>query len=697
MIRKFLPAIHLAAVLVVGSVTWYLAQSGKLAPLTRLNLRLEDTLVAQGSKTGQPGQMIFLALDESSLDLSQMAEEDLANSRPLRLMSESFPWSREVYAEAMNKVLAAGASVVALDILINHPGAGDAALRQTLERNPDRTVMVVNFAELQTDSGHAMHILTPISESVWPPNRPLSSGLGFANFFPDGDKVVRRAAYAVTLNEVNLRPRIEGDEDVLSLAAAVNKGSGQPASLPDQRQNRFRPAREDAIIRIPLWQIFDEAFWQNNLQNGAIFEGKPVLIGPQAKRFQDFHPTPWNDTAPGPEIHLEALSALQEGAFFKEAPGWLNALALLLVLGLACAALVLVQRPFLSTALLLVLGVSLVGGIFAFYELASLLIPPLYPLAGLAIYGLFGLTLNFALERSERSRVRRTFERYVSRDVVREILDQQQSILHSLGGARKPACILFSDIRGFTSMTESRDPADVVSQLNQYLGSMVEQVFDQQGTLDKFIGDAVMATWGTVTTKGPEADSRAAVTSALGMLGALAELNRKWEKENKPVLRIGVAVHRGEVIFGNIGSEKKMEPTVIGDAVNTAARLESLTKKYGLSLILSDSIGRMVRKHFPLQTVDTVKVVGRQQALSLYTVCLNEDQQPWAPTWLEHHEAGWGKFRKRQFLEAAAEFETCLEQNPAEQLAARMAERCRQLIKNPPPEDWQPVTVFDEK
>ena len=195
------------------------------------------------------------------------------------------------------------------------------------------------------------------------------------------------------------------------------------------------------------------------------------------------------------------------------------------------------------------------------------------------------------MERAEKARVRGVLDRLVSKDIVRELLDRDR-YAQIVRGQRRPVTVLFSDVRGFTTLSEkAEDPAAFIRQLNEYLGEMVGVVFKHRGTLDKFIGEAVMAVWGSMHTDGIAADACQAVATAVEMRQRLAALNAKWTTEGKQTLAIGIGTNHGEVIVGGLSSEKtKMEITVVGDAVNTASRLESLTKEYSLDLLIGESL-----------------------------------------------------------------------------------------------------------
>ena len=238
-------------------------------------------------------------------------------------------------------------------------------------------------------------------------------------------------------------------------------------------------------------------------------------------------------------------------------------------------------------------------------------------LAAFLVSGFFSLAFEYVLESLEKMRTRRTLERYVSKNLVKEILDNPGSFYNTLKGVRKPATMLFSDIIGFTTLTENADPEKLVVQLNEYLTRMVAVVFENEGTLDKFIGDAVMAVWGNARSAGVENDAKMAARAALGMRRELKLLNDRWKTEGTNPLGIGIGINQGEVLVGNIGSSERADLTVIGDAVNLASRLEGLTRTYGVDILLGANVTELVRDEFQVRSVALVQVKGKTKPVEI--------------------------------------------------------------------------------
>ncbi|MEI8342394.1 MAG: adenylate/guanylate cyclase domain-containing protein, partial [Verrucomicrobiota bacterium] len=300
-------------------------------------------------------------------------------------------------------------------------------------------------------------------------------------------------------------------------------------------------------------------------------------------------------------------------------------------------------------------------------------------------------------DRLERARTRRTLERYVSKDVAGELLDNPESYLNSLGGVRKPVTILFSDLRGFTTRTESApDPHALVAQLNEYLNEMVRIVFARTGTLDKFIGDAVMAHWGSITSVDVQTDARQAVQAALDMRKVLPALNEGWKKRGIDPLYFGVGINHGEAIVGNLGCEAKMEVSAIGDAVNTASRLEGVTKIYHLDLVIGEPVEPLVRDVFILRSVDCILLQGKTKPMKIFTV-LSERSAGAAPDWLATHEQAVVLYRLGDFAAAEANWNEVLAALPGDPLAPVFIKRCQNLRANPPGDAWNGVFEMSSK
>jgi adenylate cyclase len=258
---------------------------------------------------------------------------------------------------------------------------------------------------------------------------------------------------------------------------------------------------------------------------------------------------------------------------------------------------------------------------------------------------------------------------------------------------------LFSDLIGFTTLAEKADPEALVSQLNEYLSRMTSVVFSNGGTLDKFIGDAIMAVWGNVRSFGMAQDAKNCVRAALAMRRELRQLNQKWREEGRMGLGMGIGINQGEVIVGNIGSHERMDPTVIGDSVNLASRLEGLTRIYGVDILVGASAAELARDEVHLRSVARVQVKGKTKPVDVFTfvAARNEEVDPEFLKWLDAYEEGLEKFRARDFIKAKILFSRFLEFYPDDLLAKMYLDRALEYEQVPPDEAWAAVEVFEKK
>ncbi len=289
----------------------------------------------------------------------------------------------------------------------------------------------------------------------------------------------------------------------------------------------------------------------------------------------------------------------------------------------------------------------------------------------------------------------RSFQKYVPADLVREIMASGQET--ELGGRRENLTMFFSDIKGFTSISEIISPESLVEQMAEYLGAMSDEIRkDPPGTVDKFIGDSIMAFWGAPTPNPDHATS--SCRAALLCQERLGQLREKWKQEGKPLFFQRIGIYTGEVIVGNIGSETRMNYTVIGDAVNMASRLEGLNKSYGTEIIIGDTTCDLVKEELVVRPLDLVSVVGSTKGIKIYELIgekKNTDEQKIQVA--ELCATGLELYLDRRWNEAMEHYKKVLELSPEDQPAFMMLERCRLHLENPPPGDWSGIHRIESK
>ncbi len=376
---------------------------------------------------------------------------------------------------------------------------------------------------------------------------------------------------------------------------------------------------------------------------------------------------------------------------------------LVLIGGLtAWAVVAFLRRPLMTFAALILIAAAYLGLARILYDRVGLLLMVVPPISAFLTSGLSGLGFEYALERLEKLRTRRTLERYVSKNLVKEILENPGGYYSSMLGSRKPVTVLFSDLVGFTSLVEKSDPTVLVPRLNEYLSAMVPMVFDNGGTLDKFIGDAIMAVWGNVSSRGEAEDAKAAIRAALGMRKAMPKLNEAWQTKGVDPLAFGVGINHGDAVVGNIGSyepHERLDPTVIGDAVNLASRLEGLTRTYGVDILIGRSATELAKDEFHLRSVARVQVKGKTEPMEVFTLigARSDDVDPEFLKWLQTYEEAIAKFRKRDFKDAKILFSHFLEFYPDDALAKMYLVSALEYDQSPPDEAWNAVEVFKKK
>ena len=294
------------------------------------------------------------------------------------------------------------------------------------------------------------------------------------------------------------------------------------------------------------------------------------------------------------------------------------------------------------------------------------------------------------LAQKNEHKIRNIFQKYVPKDVIDGIFENPESMLV---GENRVMAILFSDIRSFTTISEGYMPDELVEVLNHYFEIMVDIIMKHNGVIDKYIGDAIMAFFGAPVKR--DDDAYQAVLAALEMQEALIKFNAHQKLIGKPPFLTGIGINYGVVTVGNIGSEKKMDYTVIGDMVNLGSRLEGLTKPYKQTVIFSESVRMKIKGKLPTRLVDKVQVKGKTMGESVYTAkqSLSEkEKQGWA-----YHNAGIKVYYARNFEKARHYFQAVRKALPGDYLAEMYLERCERYIKTPPPKDWNGTEIMTSK
>ncbi|MEP6956600.1 MAG: CHASE2 domain-containing protein, partial [Chthoniobacterales bacterium] len=384
----------------------------------------EDYLQRDGRKTATRPEFVFLGIDQSTLVLPDFLPEELEGNRALQLMNERpFPWSREVWAIMLDQLFAAGARLVIFDIVFSPPNEGDAAFRAAIDRHHERVVLGANFDFSAGQSGEGFVQAIPPHENLIPVPQMADDRVGYVAFFPDGtDGEIRTIRYTITDMQLAQLPPRQGEVPYTALAARALEKLGHAELVPrDLQPHRIRFSQRVDYQPRPVWQLLDPKFWRQNYGDGAFFKDKIVMIGSSAQIQHDVFPTPMTPEMPGPVIHLHAIASALVGEFLRTTS--LQTGFLLVGAGGVLALLVLsaVRRPLLTVALLVGIALAYLAAARLLYDQAGLLLLTVPVLSAFLLSGALSVVFDYALERIEKQRTRRTLERYVSKNLVKEI------------------------------------------------------------------------------------------------------------------------------------------------------------------------------------------------------------------------------------------------------------------------------------
>jgi adenylate cyclase len=549
---------------------------------------------------------VFEASERDSVDARFSVRGDLDPPRDVALVAiddetfqelgEQWPFPRTLHAEAIDALRRAGARVIAYDVQFTEPSnpIDDTALADSIERARGKVVLATTEVNAMGESNvlGGDDVLRDLGARAADTNNPADPGDVWRRF-PDNldglDSFAVVAASLFTGEDVDRTAFAEAGTAWID----YHGGVGTIPTVPFSRLVR----RET---------------------DPADFRDKVVVVGAVAPSLQDIHATPvgGGEIMSGAEIQANAISTVLRDFPLARAPEWTE-VALILLLGLF-APLMALRFGLLHAA---VAGVAVALGYAILAQVAfnsGTIVSLVYPELSLALGVVGALGVGLVLGAFERERVRDLFSRFVPEPVVDEVLKNVDEDLR-LGGRRRVVTVLFSDIRGFTTFSESREPEAVIGVLNQYLTTMTSVILGHGGTLVSFMGDGILAVFGAPIEADDHADR--AYEAACDMAGPALDAFNAWMRAegHGEGFRIGVGLNSGAVMAGNVGSQERLEYTVIGDTTNTASRIEGMTKGTAHMVMLSDSVrDAFTRAHPDLEQMDAMEVRGRQGLVVLW-------------------------------------------------------------------------------
>ena len=589
-----------------------------LSPINALEDRLLDYRFKIRGAVKPPKDIIIAAIDEKSID-----------------MLGRWPWDRDIMADVLKKLKGLGVRIIVFDIIFSEAEKNDTLFSKAMT-DAGNVILPVFFEfdsesdipdeEFISDSSFvnvknsdkfnqynpigAKKITTPVSELG-----KSAIALGYVNTFPDDDGILRWEPLVIEYNgylypSITLQSavkylKIPNKMVILEATEGIRLGE---TYIPTDRFGRT------LINYYGTDQTFSY-FSISDILDGNIkpedFHDKIVLIGATAVGIYDLRVTPFTAAMPGVEKHANVIASIIEKKFIKSAPKLIN-ITILLLSGLLLSLLIVRFKAFGGSAITIsfLFFISLLG--YYLFAQKGIWINITYPILNIFFVFISVTIYNYVAEERYAKRIRAMFSSYVTEKIVNELIKNPD--MAKLGGERREITVLFSDVMGFTSFSEKHAPEEVVAILNEYLGEMTDIVLRWDGTLDKFIGDAILTFWNAPMRQ--ENHAELAIKCALNMVGRLKELQKKWQAEGKPILDCGIGINTGEVIVGNIGAErKKMDYTVIGDHVNLGSRVESLTRKYNTHILITEFTLSKIKDLLADETIWKTEVTGLEKVI----------------------------------------------------------------------------------
>lgn len=720
--------------------------TASLIGLVLLTLALLTSLGAAPYLSSFYQRLELLVYDlRMQIHLPQHVQPNLAPILIVDLDEESlhkygrWPWSRSLVGQLTQELTAAGAAIIGFDILFGEPERNPAAevladlhadsnLSQELQALLPSFDRDQEFAQTLATSeailGYVFHSQYDLTSGCLPTELPIDSAQvaqlalpkmqgyaaplevltqqalssGFFSLQPDADGLVRRAPLLARYDNL-LYPSLALEmlrqfmllEDLTLQTAEISGLHHLEAvqlasnlSLPTDGQGQLLvPFRgpERTFPYIPAWQVLDKTYAPETFTHAL------VLIGTSAPGLLDLRAIPLDAVYPGVEVHANILAAMLDKKFLQQ-PSW--AAGANFVLALIAGLILALALPWLSAWKQLVLSV-LVAAVVVFitgwlWVQAGIVLAVAAPLF-LVVFSLalFNFVWGFVYESMTRNRLAFMFGQYVPPEIVAEMNNNPNSF--SFAGEERELSVLFSDIRGFTTLSEGLSAVELKDLLNRYLTPITGVIFEQRGTIDKYIGDLVMAFWGAPLTDKDHALH--SIQAAQLMLSTTKKLSAEFLREGLPAISVGIGINSGLMNVGDMGSSYRRAYTVLGDAVNLASRLESSTKYYGVDLIVGQRTQELTASHYIWRELDLVKVKGKTEPVSIYEPLGSpQDASPELLTELALYHQGLVAFRKQELASASSIFQQLAQLYPDTYIYKLYLERIEQLSVQPEPIDW---------
>ncbi len=647
------------------------------------------------------------ALTDSSIVIVSVDDQTFSS------IQTKWPYPRAYFTKLIQNLNEAGARLIIFDLEFTEPYTQDLRQDRELVNVARKAGNVIFAGKVVTEFG-ANNTLNQYVLKPFPDVKKAAVPWGLVNIVEDPDGFLRRYLLGIRLHKI-FYPTLDVKAlQMLSKSPRLNDSPSRlvagayviPKITPETMLiNYLGPAK--TFPTYSLVNVLDDFTFDIGPEDTDIFEmhklwgtfrNKIVFVGAGAEELQDVKLTPFYDfegnkrKMPGVEVHANALYTVLHHQFIRRATIlWIYLFWLLL--GLLAGGIVLWLKPIKSFPFILLLGIGVLFGVFLLFVNGRIWFPILSPLLMLGLSYLGNTFYILGTEQREKLRYRRIFQKYVSKNVVDKMLESGQ--FPEFGGHREKLTVLFSDIRSFTSFSEQFPPEEVVGRLSDYLTAMTDIVLKNDGTLDKFVGDEIMAIFGAPYFY--ENHALKACEAAFQMIQEVRKNQAAYAERGETYFNIGIGINTGEMILGNLGSQQVFDYTVIGDAVNLGARLEGVNKFYRTNIILSEYTYAEVKDHVVVRELDTIRVKGKNLPVRIYEL-LGIDRIPEKEFELlvQVYSLALENYRSGKWYEAVKNFRKILRYFPNDGPSNLYIRRSLDLLENAP-ENWEPVHNFATK
>lgn len=598
-----------------------------------------------------------------------------------------WPWDRQVHSELLEKLKKYDPLAVGYDVNFSEKSniQSDEKLAASIKKMGNVLLPVEATIASLDEKIIAKSFLFPINslkKEAW--------GVGTTNTPIDQDGISRRTPIVI---------HSEDEEKILSLETMI------VSCWSKEKNNELFSAKKIPLDKNGMMRInyvgkpgTFQSISAVKIINGEVeiekIKNKIILIGATAPDLHDEYMTPVSKGRPmsGVEIIANKIYTVISENFLISLPPYIQVIILFL-LSIIISYLVFHLEIIRSSVLtaLLTLGYFVIA-LIAFDH--GIIFDLFYPLVVIFFTYLVATIFQYLREAKEKKYIRHVFSRYVSKEIIDELLNDPRKV--ELGGEKRKVTIMFSDIRGFTTISEKLSAEELTKLINEYLTAMTDIIMNSRGVVDKYIGDAVMAFWGA-PIKDPK-QATIACKSALEMIEVLKEKNDQWGRRFDVELKIGIGVNTGEAVVGNMGSKKRFDYTLMGDNVNLASRLEGLTKQYGVDILTTESTFQEAKNKIVFRNLDTVAVKGKTEGTKIYEpIIRKKDCDEKIEKLIIDFEKAIKFYRSQKWTEAIRLFKVIEKENPKDGPTKIYLERCKYFKKNPPERNWDGIYRAETK